>query len=147
MRALNFSIDSDYISLNFEVENIDLHNNYDFVSFTHDEMNKKATCIFHKSQGHWVPVNAMNRVTLLFENVTAVFHKSHYEDYPGEYIENDGKSVDMIGYSYDTDAIMEGVTSNVSSTELPALLITFVNGKAIKIVADSVEISINNSYN
>lgn len=146
MRELNFSISDDFISLNYNGENIDLHNNYDFTDFSHEIESNKAECIFNKRDDEWVPKTSINNLTLRFENVSSVFHKSHDDDYPVDYLEKDQGSVDMIGYSYDTDEIMAGVTDNVSSNELPSMLIVFVTGKAIKIVANSVEIIVNKNY-
>ena len=146
MKALNFSIDKDFISLNYEGENLDLHNNYDFTSFKHDKISRTAECVFLKSNGAWVPNTAINVLTIQFDNVSDVFSKPDDEDYPVDYLKSDQTSVDMIGYSYASDEIMEGVTSNISTDELPGMLIVFVTGKALKIVAETAQISINKNY-
>lgn len=140
MKTVNFSIEKDFISLRFDGGIIDLHNNYDFTHFTHDEINNRAECTFVKNDGDWVPENALKSLAIRFTMVTAVFYKTHDPEYPGDYIKNDERTVDQIGYSYATGEIMEGVTDYESSNEWPALLITFVTGKAIKVVADSAEL-------
>ncbi len=146
MKALNFSIDTDLISLNYEGENIDLHNNYDFTSFTHDEINRTAECTFLKSHGSWVSKTGINTLTIQFAKVSGIFSKSDDEDYPIDHLDSDQKCVDMIGYSYASGEIMDGVTANISTDELPGMLIVFVTGKAIKIVAETAQISIAKNY-
>ena len=143
MTAQNYSIDDDFITLKYDGEELDLHNNYDFVSFTHDKQNKTAECTFSKGIGDWVPEKAKNNLIIEFSNVSDVFYKSHDNDYPNEYLEHDQNCIDMIGFSYASDEIMNGVTSSKPSNKLSSLLIVFITGKALKIVAESSQVSVH----
>jgi hypothetical protein len=120
---------------------LDLHNNYIFTGLYLDKIDNTAFCDFQKSTGEWVPETAINHFSLHFDKVINVFIKPHDKDYPSEYIEKDKTCIDMIGFSYDSDEIMEGVTSHIPSIELPGLLLVFVTGKSIKIIADSVQLT------
>ncbi len=138
MQLVNFTIDQGFTTLICHGANFDLHNNFNFTLLRLDEDGKNAEMIFARGTGDWIPKTSPNHLTLSFKNVSHYYKKEHDSDYPAEYLEQDGRTIDMIGFSYDDDEIMEGVTDNKSADDLPALLFVFVTGKAIKIVADSV---------
>ncbi len=147
MKTLNFSIDDDFISINYEGENIDLHNEYNFSSFNHEEIGRKAECTFTKCNELSLRKTSIDVLTIQFDKVSDIFSKPDDKDYPTEYLESDRGCIDMIGYSYGSDEIMDGVTSNISTDELPAMLIVFVTGKALKIVAETAQIIVNKNNN
>ena len=105
-----------------------------------DEMQKTAEMIFTKGIGEWVPKTDPDRLILCFRNVREFYQKDHAFDYPAEYLKADASAIDMIGFSYEGEEVMDGFTDNNPRSNLPAMLLVFVTGMAKKIVADSVKL-------
>jgi len=140
MQIKNFIINPDFISLNYQDQYFDLHNNFELTDTTYNNEEKVVRLIFTKSNGDWVPKNNPKSLTLLFTNVARVYYKDHDIDYPAEHIAQDELTINMLCFSFDSNEIMDGVTDNVSRQDLPALLFVLETGKAIKIMAESVEL-------
>ena len=133
----NFSIHTDFICILFEEQYLDIHNNFDFVDFKHDETNRTAELNFKKSNGDWIEKNEADGFKIGFVNVKSIYQKDHDIDYPIEYIMQDSNTIDVIGFSYDSNEIMDGVVDVNSTKYVPSLIFIFVTGKAIKVTADS----------
>jgi hypothetical protein len=140
MDLTNFQIHGDFNTLINNGDRLDLHNDYDFTSLHHDVISRTSKIVFHKSDRDGIPKTLPGKLTLMFKNISRIFHKEQHEDYPSDYVEADGQTIDMIGFSYADDEIMQGVTDNFPNKDLPALLFVFVTGRAIKTVADSVKL-------
>ncbi|MCU0437750.1 MAG: hypothetical protein MUC49_07515 [Raineya sp.] len=138
----NFSISDDFINLNYEGEYFDLHNNFELTNIISNQEQKTICLIFTKGNGNWIPENSPNCLMLLFKNVTQVYYKDHDINYPLECIHQDQFTINMLGFSFDDSNIMDGVTDNIPRKDLPALLCILETGKAIKIIAESVELFI-----
>lgn len=142
MQTKNFKLNEGFSSLTYQDKHFDLHNNFNLVENKHDEVQKVVELTFTKSTGDWVPKDSPNGLILLFKNVADVYYKDDDKDYPAEYIAQDEFTVNMVGFSYGDNEIMDGVTDIVSRPDLPALLFVMETGKAIKVIADSVELII-----
>jgi hypothetical protein len=103
MKALNFSISEGFTELSYNGSDFDLHNDFDLLSFKHDNVLCIAEIIFAKGSGDWVPKDNPNSLTLLFKNVKNVYYKDHNEDYPTDYITQDELTVNMVGFSISAD--------------------------------------------
>ncbi|KOY87118.1 hypothetical protein AD998_14060 [bacterium 336/3] len=142
MQIKNFSINDDFISLNYQGKHFDLHNNFELTNIISNQEQKTICFIFTKGNGNWIRENSPNCLMLLFKNVTQVYYKDHDINYPLECIPQDQFTINMLGFSFGDSNIMNGVTDNVPKEDLPALLFVLETGKAIKIVAESVELFI-----
>ena len=142
MILTNFSIDS-FSALIFEGNYFDVHNNFVFIDFIFDDLNKRAEFNFKKSDGAWVPEGIIPGFKIRFENVASVYTKNHDMDYPPEHIQHDGCTIGLFGFSYDGDEIMTGPTDVNARNDLPSLIFVFVTGKAIKIIAETAEMVIH----
>lgn len=140
MQLVNFQIDSGFTSLIFQGKHLDLHNNFEFQQVAFDEIPLAAELIFAKRVAERVPETDPARLILRFRNVREYYQKDHAPDYPIECLDADASTIDMIGFSYEGEEIMDGVTDNTPRGNLPAMLLVFVTGRAKKIVADSVEL-------
>ncbi len=143
----NFTIEPGFCTLASQGKHFDLHNCFELVNITHDPADKKAVLTFSKSKGDWVPENSPGNLQLAFSNVSQIFYKDHDTDYPPELIDQDQNTLSMMGFSNGDDETMDGITDIVPRPGLPALLFIMETGKAIKIVAGSVELltSLKNS--
>src|ERR1044072_7990697 len=126
MQLANFEIDSGFTTIVFDGRNLDLHNNFEFALLDYDKVSGIAQVTFNKGTGKWIPNTDPDKLTLVFKNVSRIYQKEHDSEYPADYLQQDGNMVDMIGFSYDGNEIMDGVTDNIPNKELPALLIVFV---------------------
>lgn len=141
MRTENFTIDEGFGGVNYNGHQLDIHNDYDFSDFNFDNTNRTACLRFTKSAGTWVPKNALTSFRIQFDRVTAVYTKEHDADY--RELKEDASTIDMIGFSYDSDEIMDGPTNTSgqfdkgSEAKLSSLIFVFVTGKAIKVTADT----------
>jgi hypothetical protein len=67
MHLENFTLNDDNIGLDFGSEYYDLHNCADFVGFSFDLLNRKATFVWKRSEGEWVPKAFPTSLTLEFK--------------------------------------------------------------------------------
>ena len=131
------------LSIQYVDHHLDLHNCFHFEGMEILQENG-LRLNFKKSSGDWVQDEELLGFSLQFYRTTKVYTKDHDEDYPREHLENDAACPDLLGFSYSGDAIMTGPTDyHKSSDDLPAFLFTLVTGKAIKIMAESVELFVS----
>ena len=141
MVLTNFSIDN-FSALIFEGNYLDLHNNFDFNEFIYNDTNKTAELNFKKSNGDWVPESTFKGFKICFMNVESVHTQKHHDEYPIEYIRQDGCTIDSVGFSYGGDEIMDWPSDIKAKNDLPSLIFVFVTGRAIKITAETAQIII-----
>jgi hypothetical protein len=142
MTSTNFSIDHS-CALIFEGNYLDAHNNFNFIDFGYNHTEKIAVVNFKKSNGEWANNEILPGFKIYFENVTSVYTKDHSQDYPLEYIQQDGRTIDLLGFSYDNNENMEGVAVDNIQSDLPSFIFVFLTGKAIKITAQKAHIRID----
>jgi hypothetical protein len=65
---VNFDI-TDYIALNYEGRDIDLHNNFDFLEFDYNVAERQVKLSWKKSSGHWVDKNEISNLFLIHKAV------------------------------------------------------------------------------
>ena len=143
MTTSNFTLEKDFIGILYSGKYLDLHNNFLCVNFEHDKSNMTAELSFTKSIGDRVSEDELGKFTIQFDNVKSVYQKDHDTDYPKEYISKDVDTVDIFGFSYDDDEIMDGPTDTIPRNDLPSLIFVFVTGKAIKVTAESARLLLN----
>ncbi len=136
----NFSIHADTIGILFKGRYFDVHNNFVFVDVKHDQTKRKAEINFKKAAGDWIDKNEINGFNIYFDNVKSIYHKDYDKDYPIDYIEQDKNTIDMMGFCYDGDEIMDGFVDVNSSPDLSSLIFVFVTDKAIKITAETAKL-------
>lgn len=69
MMTTNFKISS-FTEINHKGRELDLHNNFSFVSFSHDEKANEMKIYFNKSKGDWVPKNEFAKLTFTLSNIS-----------------------------------------------------------------------------
>jgi len=140
MQLTNFEIDGDYIAITSNVRYLDIHNCFDYVALVKDEPNQQAELVFIANTIDCSLSKGINGFSLLFENVEAIYEKGPDPDYPAQYIDQDKTCVDLLGFSYDGDEMMDGPLSYQSGEGLSSLIFVFVTGAELKITATKVSL-------
>lgn len=129
------------ISIDYTDCYLDLHNCFSLETITEKDEDNSVELKFRKAGSDCLNYDELPGFKLKFKNVSEVLTKGHNPDYSMEYLEKDGRCPDLFGFSYAGIEIMDGPADHLKSNEaLKTLLFTFVTGRSIKIMADSVEL-------
>lgn len=117
-----------------------MHNNYSFLGLYESSDKNTVELEFEKiiTNDHWG--TTPYRFSLIFKNVTSVYFADHDANYPSKFLLDDNKTIDLFGFSDDSDEIMNGPADYLNRQDFTSLLFVFVTGKAIKITSATVEL-------
>jgi hypothetical protein len=140
---VNFEI-IDNIALNFEGRHIDLHNNFDFVSFEYNIAEKEINLNWRKSIGNWIDKNEISNLTLKHKSVS--FLKVIAQDEDSTY-ENDSCLGEITFFPSTAREINDSQIPQSKPKEGDDLLYFFENGQVIRIHSKEVKLEISSEEN
>jgi hypothetical protein len=82
MYLKNFAIGGDYISLEWQAHNLDLHNNFDFKSVHYDLELKQLELVWLRSTEKWAKNENLPGLMLVFNGVHFFLVKERDPEYP-----------------------------------------------------------------
>lgn len=129
----NFKI-KNFIAVEFEGRELDLHNNFSFVSCSYDKQSDKLEVHFNKSNGDWVPKDE-------FDKLTFTLSKIHYLKTidPKPELISDDHCLAGITYYYSDDRDDNTGHLDREKVELgDDLIFTFESDRVIRVNCDSV---------
>ena len=133
MNLENFAVSEDNISVIYNDEYLDLHNNYDFIGHQYNVSKRSIVLNWVKGKGDWVNENDPNQVNLVFTDVYLFKSKERDNEIPFK-----DDCVSNIGFLWnDLIEQMEGYTTHEPKNECNHLNIEFESGMALKVGAKS----------
>ena len=129
----NFEIGSDGVSFYKNGQNLDLHNNYDLISFSYHIACRNIRLVWKLSDGNWVPDDLPE--TLTFSLLRVYLFNARERSQEVAFTE-DG-CLESIGFIWN-DKIdeFEGYAKHQPSAECNHLNVNFQSGFAIKVGAE-----------
>ena len=128
-----------FTEIEFNGRELDLHNNFSFVSFIHNEAANELVIQLEKAIGDWVPQNESKKLTFTLSNI----HYLKSLDPKPEYISDDHCLAGITFYgSGDRD-------ENFSLVDQPLpkagddIIFTFESDRVIRVNCDSVTLTTN----
>ena len=82
MHLINFTLDRDGISLNWQGHNLDLHNCFNFESLEYNPLHQQVTLHWVRSPEPWAKNTPLAGLKLIFKNVSFFRVKERDADYP-----------------------------------------------------------------
>jgi hypothetical protein len=141
MKLINFKIDNDNIALTTADYYLDLHNNYDLVSFEYRVKKRQFRISWLKNNGSWVDENLPKKLNLNFINTSFPKIKENEKD---EFIEDDNR-LDTIGFSeIDIRDNMNSWLIKKTEDNSDDMILIFLNGQTIKVNSETVELEFLN---
>lgn len=133
----NFSIKDNY-ALMFDTREIDLHNNFDFISCDYAIAERRLTLTWIKSQGDWVPKGEYARLRLIHHNVFFLYLGYDNKEY---LYPNDDKCLSAISFFPSTE---RHINDNFMIQEFPRedddILYLFEGEQSIRVGCKRVEL-------
>lgn len=141
MKLVNFKISPDNIAFETSNHYLDLHNNYDLISFMYEVKDRQFQISWSKSMGNWVDEKLPKKLNLYFINTSFLKIK---ENEKIEFIADDN-CLDIVGFAETNmrEDMNSWLTTPIKDNRYDLLLI-FLNGQAIKINADVAQLEISN---
>ena len=136
---VNFDITDNY-ALNFEGRHFDLHNNFDFVGFDYNVVEREIKLNWKKSNGDWVDKNELSNLVLVHRAVTflkviAQDEKSNYDD--------DSCLGEITFFPSTAREINDSIVPQSKPNDGDDILYFFENGQRIRIHCEQIELSVN----
>ena len=129
----NFKIHN-FIEVEIEEHTIDLHNNFLFITYAHNEPANELNIYFHKSKGDWVPLDEFDILTFTLSEI----HYLKTIDPSPEFL-NDDQYLAGITFYYPDD---REENFNLLYRQLPELeddiIFTFESDRVIRANCESV---------
>ncbi len=140
---VNFDITDNY-ALNFQGRHIDLHNNFDFVGFDYNVLEREIKLNWKKSSGDWVDINELSNLVLTHKTVT--FLKVIDQDEESNY-EDDSCLGEITFFPSTAREINNSIVPQSKPNDGDDILYFFENGQRIRIHCEQVELSVNKNKN
>jgi hypothetical protein len=136
---VNFDI-TDNHALTFEGQHIDLHNNFNFVSFDYNVADREIKLNWRKSDGDWVAKNEFLSLVLTHKAVS--FLKVIDQDEKSSY--DDDNCLGEITFFPSTEReINDSIVSQSKPNDGDDIIYFFENGQQIRIHCKEIELSVN----
>jgi hypothetical protein len=135
---LNFDLVDNY-AINIAGRHIDLHNNFDFVSFVYNVVDREVKLHWKKANGDWVDKNEISSLVLTHKGVTFLSvigqdEKSTFED---------SSCLGEITFFPSTErAINDCIAPQPKPNDGDDILYFFENGQLIRIHCEQIELGI-----
>jgi hypothetical protein len=129
----NFKI-LNFIEVEFEGREFDLHNNFSFITYSHDKQTDELKIYFDKSNGKWVPKDELDKLTFTLSKI----HYLTAIDPKPELIADDG-CLSGITFYYSND---REDNSSLLDRQQPEsqddIIFTFESNRVIRVNCDTV---------
>jgi len=135
--TVNFEIEENY-ALSYQGRHIDLHNNFDFVSYDYNIANRQLTLTWKKSIGDWVKENEASKLLLIHSNV--FFLNIGYDNKEYEFPDGDNCLSDISFFPSSDRQINNGVIAQNKPKDEDDIIYIFETEHFIRIGCDKVEL-------
>lgn len=140
---VNFDIEDNY-ALSIEGRHIDLHNNFNFVGFDYDFVNKEINMKWRKSNGKWVHKSECLSLVMTHKGVT--FLKAMNQEENNKNI--DDYCLGEITYFPSSERENnDSIMPQSKPKENDDILYIFENGQLIRINCEEIELIVNTNNN
>jgi hypothetical protein len=136
---VNFDI-TDNHALSFEGRHIDLHNNFDFVGFDYNVVEREIKLNWKKSSGDWVDKNELSSLVLAHKAVT--FLKVIDQDEKSNY-DDDSCLGEITFFPSTARETNDSIVPQSKPNDGDDILYFFENGQRIRIHCEHIELSVN----
>jgi len=136
---VNFDIIDNH-ALSFEGRHIDLHNNFDFVGFDYNVVEREIKLNWEKSNGDWVGKNELSSLVLAHKAVT--FLKVIDQDEKSNY-DDDSCLGEITFFPSTAREINDSIVPQSKPNDGDDILYFFENGQRIRIHCEQIELSVN----
>ncbi len=135
----NFTIEAN-CALNYEGRYVDLHNNFDFVSFDYNVAEKQIRLRWKKSSGPWVNKDDISSVVLIHKDVDYLLVVEQAENSP--YEEDSG--IGEISFVPSTlRTLNDLIVPQSNPKEEDDILYLFENGQRIRVHCKQIELQVS----
>lgn len=135
---VNFDIIDNH-ALEIAGRHIDLHNNFEFVGFDYNVVDREIKLYWKKSSGEWVDKNEFSRLVLIHKEVT--FLKVIDQDEKCTY-ENDRCMGEITFFPSTEREINDSIVPQHKPKDGDDILYFFENGQLIRIHCEQIELGI-----
>ena len=133
----NFELE-DSIAIKFAGRYIDLHNNFDFISYEYDILSRQIILKWIKSKGDWVQHNEFSSLQFIHSNVSflAISYNNMQYEFP-----DDDKCLSFISFFPSADRVTNnGWIEQPKPSEADDIIFSFETEHFIRIGCDKIEL-------
>lgn len=124
--------------IEFNGQELDLHNNYDFKGFIHDKDTNQISLHFDKSKGDWVLTSDLNKLTFTFTNIK--YFKAIVPN--ANWLEDDSCLAGITFFPADNREENYGFIDQTQAKLNDDIIFTFESDRAIRISCDTVSLTV-----
>lgn len=129
----NFKI-RNFIEIEFEDKEFDLHNNFSFVDYSHNKQSDELKIYFEKSSGDWVPKDEVDKLTFTLSKI----HYIQTTDPKTELIADDHCLSGITYYYPDDRKDNSGLLDKAEPESGDDIIFTFESDRVIRVNSDTV---------
>jgi hypothetical protein len=122
-------------ALNIDNREVDLHNNFDFISFEYTVHNRELKLTWKKTIGDWVPSNEFNRLTLTHKQVEFLNIDDRDKD---SLLVDDATLGNITFFPSSVREMSDSIVPQAKPNEQDDIIYTFENGQIIRISCEEI---------